>query len=138
MAFQISQTFLNLPVKDLKRSIAFFEALGFAFNPQFTDDNAACLVLSDTAFAMLLTESYFQTFIKKDIANATKTTEFIMAVSVSSKEEVQELVRKALSSGGSVSNDPQDHGFMYTESFQDPDGHLWEVFHMDPTYVHEA
>ncbi|MEK0316858.1 VOC family protein [Cohnella sp. 56] len=138
MAFQISQTFLNLPVTDLKRSIAFFEALGFAFNPQFTDDNAACLVLSDTAYAMLLTESYFQTFIKKDIANAAKTTEFIMAVSVSSKEEVQTLVRKALASGGSASNDPQDHGFMYTESFQDPDGHLWEVFHMDASYVQES
>lgn len=138
MAFQISQTFLNLPVQDLKRSIAFFEALGFAFNPQFTDDNAACLVLSDTAYAMLLTESYFQTFVKKEIADATKTTEFIMAVSVSSKEEVQTLVRKALASGGSASNDPQDHGFMYTESFQDPDGHLWEVFHMDASYVQES
>jgi len=135
MAFQVSQTFLNLPVKDLKRSIAFFEALGFAFNPQFTDDNAACLILSDTAFAMLLTESFFRTFVKKDIADATKTTEFIMAVSVGSREEVQELVRKALASGGSASNEPQDHGFMYTESFQDPDGHQWEVFFMDPSHV---
>lgn len=135
MAFQVSQTFLNVPVKDLKRSIAFFEALGFAFNPQFTDDNAACLVLSETAFAMLLSEPFFQSFVKKEIADATKTTEYIMAVSVGSREEVQELVRKALASGGSPSNDPQDHGFMYTESFQDPDGHLWEVFHMDQSHV---
>lgn len=138
MAYQISQTFLNLPVKDLKRSIAFFEALGFAFNPQFTDDNAACLVLSDTAFAMLLTEPFYQGFTSKKIADASATSEFIMAVSVASREEVQSLVAKALAAGGSPSNDPQDHGFMYTESFQDPDGHLWEVFYMDMAEAEQA
>jgi predicted lactoylglutathione lyase len=127
-----TQIFVNLPVKDLARSIAFFEALGYSFNQQFTDENAGCLVISDDIYAMLLTERYFKTFTKKVVADATKSTEAIVALGVESKERVDELADKALAAGGKPSNEPMDQGFMYGRSFQDPDGHLWEVFYMDP------
>ncbi|WP_276373466.1 VOC family protein [Chryseolinea sp. H1M3-3] len=127
-----TQIFVNLPVKNLSRSIAFFEALGYSFNPQFTDDKAGCLVISDTIYAMLLTEPFFKTFTKKEITDASKATEVIIAISVESKKEVDELVNKAFKAGGARSNDPQDYGWMYSWSFQDPDGHLWEVLYTDP------
>ncbi len=130
-----TEIFVNLPVKDLGKSIDFFTALGFSFNPQFTDENAGCLVISDVIYAMLLVEPFFKTFTKKDIADATKTTEAIVALGVESRERVDELVDKALAAGGLPSNDTHDHGFMYERSFQDPDGHLWEVFYMDPAAV---
>lgn len=123
--------FVNLPVKDLETSKAFWGELGYSFNPQFTDENAACLVFSDTVFAMLLTEARFKDFTKKDITDAVTSTEVILALSADSRERVDELVDAALAAGGSPFNDPQDLGFMYGRSFQDPDHHLWEVIWMD-------
>ncbi|MDI3213298.1 VOC family protein [Arthrobacter sp. AL12] len=126
------QMFLNLPVKDLDTSVQFFTALGFSFNPDFTDENATCMIINDDAFVMLLVENYFKTFTSKPIADARSTTEAIMSFSLGSREAVDELVRTALTAGGAPSEEAQDYGFMYTHSFQDPDGHLWEVFWMDP------
>jgi uncharacterized protein len=126
-----TQLFVNLPVNDLKKSKAFFEKLGFTFNPQFTNDEAACLVISETIFAMLLVKPFFKSFTKKEIADATKTSEVILALSADDKKKVDEMAEKALQAGASKSNEPNDQGFMYTRSFQDLDGHLWEVFYMD-------
>jgi predicted lactoylglutathione lyase len=127
-----TQIFLNLPVQDLKRSVDFFTALGFTFNPDFTDENATCMVVNDDAYVMLLVEAYFKTFTAKDVASTKGSAEAIIAYSVDSREAVDEAVRTALANGGSASQDPQDYGFMYNHSFQDPDGHLWEVLWMDP------
>lgn len=135
MALKCDNIFVNLPVKDLERTKDFFTKIGFEFNPQFTDKNAACLMIGDNIFAMLLVEDYFKTFTKKDLSNAANTTEVILALSAESKEQVDEIVNNALAAGGSPSNDPVDHGFMYSWSFQDPDGHLWEVLYMDPSAV---
>lgn len=132
-----TQIFVNLPVKDLNRSVEFFTKLGFTFNAQFTDENATCMVISDTIYAMLLVEKFFKTFTKKEIADATKTTEAIIALSMDSRERVDEIGDKALAAGGKESNETQDHGFMYTRSFQDPDGHIWEIFYMDPAHVQQ-
>ena len=125
------QLFVNLPVADLARSVEFFAALGFEFDARFTDETATCMVVGEGVSVMLLAEPFFATFTKKSVADATTHTEAILAVSVGSRKEVDELVHKALAAGGKPSNDPMDHGFMYGWSFQDPDGHLWEVFHMD-------
>ncbi|MGW2559914.1 VOC family protein [Streptomyces sp. NPDC001514] len=127
--------FVNLPVKDLEKSKTFWSRLGYSFNPQFTDETAACLVFSDTVFAMLHTEPHFKEFTKKDIADASATTEVILALSAESREKVDELADVALEAGGSPANEPQDHGFMYLRSFQDPDHHIWEVMWMDPKAV---
>lgn len=135
MALKSDNIFVNLPVKDLEKTKDFFAKIGFEFNAQFTDKNAACLVIGDNIFAMLLTEDYFKTFTKKDLSNAANTTEVILALSAESREQVDEIVNAALSAGGSPSNDPVDHGFMYGWSFQDPDGHLWEVMYMDQSQV---
>ncbi|MFE0556244.1 VOC family protein [Paenibacillus sp. NPDC058910] len=135
MALRCDNIFVNLPVKDLEKTKDFFSKIGFDFNAQFTDKNAACLVIGDNIFAMLLTEDYFKTFTKKDLSNAANTTEVILALSAESREQVDEIVNAALSAGGSPSNDPVDHGFMYGWSFQDPDGHLWEVMYMDQSQV---
>lgn len=135
MALKCDNIFVNLPVKDLEKTKEFFSKIGFEFNAQFTDKNAACLVIGDNIFAMLLTEDYFKTFTKKDLSNAANTTEVILALSAESREQVDEIVNAALSAGGSPSNDPVDHGFMYGWSFQDPDGHLWEVMYMDQSQV---
>lgn len=124
--------FLNLPVSDLQKSIAFFTKLGFSFNPQFTDDKATCMILNEKAYVMLLVREYFQTFIKKEVVDATKSTEAIIAISVDSREAVDAFANTALESGAAPAVDPQDHGFMYNRSFQDLDGHQWEVFWMDP------
>jgi predicted lactoylglutathione lyase len=126
------QIFVNLPVKDLEKSVDFFTQLGFEFNPQFTDDNATCMIVNDNAFVMLLDEDYFTTFTKKGIADTATDTEVILALSADSREGVDELVEKALAAGGQPSNDPQDQGFMYGSSFLDLDGHSWEVIWMDP------
>lgn len=131
-----TQIFVNLPVRDLQRSIDFFTALGYSFNPQFTDENAGCLVIDeDHVYAMLLTHESFKRFTKKEITDATTSTEAILALGVDSREAVDALVDQALASGGSASNEPDDLGFMYTRSFQDPDGHLWEVLYMDAALV---
>ncbi len=123
---------MNLPVKDLAKTVEFFTALGFSFNPDFTDENASCMIVNDDAFVMLLVESYFKTFTSKTVADARSSSEAIMSFSLESREAVDGLVRTALTSGGTPSEEAQDYGFMYTHSFQDPDGHLWEVFWMDP------
>jgi predicted lactoylglutathione lyase len=130
------QIFVNLPVKDLERTKSFFSQLGFSFNPQFTDEKAACMVIAqDSIYAMLLTEPFFQGFTKKPVADATKSTEVIVALDCASRAEVDDMVRKALAAGGRAPNAPQDHGFMYQHGFEDPDGHVWEVFWMDAAYV---
>lgn len=124
--------FVNLSVQDLDKSVTFFTELGFSFDPQFTDDQATCMILNEEAFVMLLVESRFKDFIKKDICDSTTHAEAILAVSADSRAEVDDMVEKALAAGGSPSNDKMDLGFMYGWSFQDLDGHLWEVMHMDP------
>ena len=129
------QIFVNLPIKNMERSQAFFKALGFSFNPQFSNEQGACMVIADDIFAMLLVEPFFQTFTKKPIADAGKTTEVIVCLSCESRAEVDELVRKAVAAGGTAPNPPQDHGFMYGHGFQDLDGHLWELSYMDPSAV---
>ncbi len=132
-----TKIFVNLPVKDLGKSTDFFTKLGFSFNQQFSDENAGCLVISDDISVMLLVEPFFKTFTKKDIADATTSTETILALGVESKDRVDELVDQALAAGGRPANDTDDQGFMYGRSFQDPDGHIWEVLYMDPTAVQE-
>jgi uncharacterized protein len=124
--------FVNLAVRDLKRSMQFFSTLGFEFNPKFTDDNAACMIVSDEAFVMLLTEPFFKTFTRREPCDTTRHTEGLYALSCGSREEVDQLVKTAVAAGGTHAMEPQDHGFMYGWSFYDPDGHHWEVFWMDP------
>jgi predicted lactoylglutathione lyase len=126
------QIFVNLPIADMGRSKAFFTALGFSFNPQFTNDQGACMVISDTIYAMLLVKPFFKTFIDTEIADATKTTEVLTCLSCDSRAEVDELVKKAVAAGGKPHRRPQDHGFMYGHGFTDPDGHVWELVYMDP------
>ncbi|GAA3753269.1 VOC family protein [Spinactinospora alkalitolerans] len=126
---------MNLPVKDLRKSMDFFAKLGFAFDPQFTDDNAACMIISDDIFAMLLVEEFFASFTKKAVCDASTQTEAIIALSAESRAEVDDLVNKALAAGGRPSNDPIDQDGMYGWSFQDVDGHLWEVMYMDPAVL---
>ena len=128
-----TKIFVNLPVKDLDKSKEFFISLGFAFNPQFTDDKAACLVIGENIFAMLLREEFFKTFTNKEIADATKTTEALIAIDAASRQEVDDLVKKAAEAGGSIYRNPEDHGWMYGHSFADLDGHQWEILFMDAT-----
>ncbi|MFD1177942.1 VOC family protein [Paenibacillus puldeungensis] len=135
MALTLNMIFVNLPVKDLQKSKEFFTQVGFTFNPQFTNEQAACMVISEHIFAMLLTEEYFKTFTNKQIVDTENHTEAILALSANSREQVDEIVNKALASGGKPYNDIVDHGFMYSGSFQDPDGHLWEVMYMDPSSI---
>jgi uncharacterized protein len=125
------QIFVNLPIKNMERSQGFFRALGFSFNPQFTNEQGACMVIEDGIYAMLLVEPFFQTFTKKPIADASKTTEVLVCLSCESRAEVDELVRKAVAAGGKAPNAPQDHGFMYGHGFEDLDGHVWELVYMD-------
>ena len=117
--------FINLPVKDLQRSMDFFKALGFAHNPQFTDETGACIVISDVIHVMVLTEEKFRSFSPNPVSDARATTEVLIALSCSSREEVDDLFSKALTAGGNAYREPQEHGFMYGQSFQDPDGHVW-------------
>lgn len=131
----INQIFVNLPVKDLNKSVEFFTKLGFTFNPQFTDENATCMIIGENMFAMLLVEKFFKTFTKKEISDAQNTTEVITALAVDSREEVDRIADKALESGGRQTNDTMDHGWMYNRSFQDIDGHIWEVVYMDMSAV---
>ncbi|HET7669555.1 MAG TPA: VOC family protein [Burkholderiales bacterium] len=124
------QMFVNLPVRDLERTIGFFTELGFSFNPQFTDDKAACMIVGHDSFVMLLAEPFFKTFTKKPLADASKSTEVLIAISCASDDEVKDLVGKAAHHGGRIPREPQDYGFMYQHAFEDPDGHIFEVFHM--------
>ena len=130
-----TKIFINLPVKDLSKSKNFFEGLGFSFNPQFSDDKAACMVISDSIFAMLLTEPYFKTFTKKAICDANKSTEVLIALDASSRQEVEETVAKAKELGATIYADPADHGWMYQHSFADLDGHQWELAYMDESQM---
>ncbi|RYE87109.1 MAG: hypothetical protein EOP19_05120 [Hyphomicrobiales bacterium] len=124
--------FVNLPVKDLDRSKAFFAALGFSFNPQFTDETAACMVISDTIFVMLLTHEKFANFSPKPIADTSRALQVLITLSRDSREAVDAIVAAALAAGGTTTDEPQDHGFMYDHSFLDLDGHAWGVMWMDP------
>ncbi len=130
-----TKIFVNLPIKDLNRSVEFFTKLGYTFNSQFTDENATCMIISDDIFAMLLVEPFFQTFTKKQIADAKKTTEVIICLSANSRAEVDEMISKAVAAGATIYKDPQDHGFMYEQSYEDLDGHLWEIIWMDPAAI---
>lgn len=125
------QIFVNFPVKDLKKSMEFFSMLGFSFNELFTDDKAACMVIGENIYSMLLQVEFFKGFTKKEIADAKKTTEVLIAIDAESREAVDELVRKAVDAGGLIYNEPQDHGWMYGHSFADLDGHQWEILYMD-------
>ena len=127
-----TQIFVNLPVKDLNRSKEFFNKLGYTFNPQFTDEKAACMIISDTIYVMLLTETFFQTFTKKEIIDAHKSVECSIALSADSKDAVNEMVAKAEAAGATIPNPATDYGFMYQHSFGDLDGHHWEFVWMDP------
>ncbi len=126
-----TKIFVNLPVKDLNKSKEFFTKIGFTINPQFTDETAACVVISDDIYAMILTHAKFKEFTKKEIADSTKTTEVLTCLSSESKDKVNEMVDKAIAAGATEARDPMDYGFMYARSFNDPDGHIWEVMWMD-------
>jgi uncharacterized protein len=133
-----SKIFVNLPVKDLSKSMNFFSALGYTFNKQFTDETAACMVVSEDIFVMLLTRPKFQQFTPKEICDATRSTEVLIALSFESRQKVEEQVKKALAASGSTYAEPKDYGFMYQHGFQDPDGHIWELFWMDPSFVKQG
>lgn len=127
--------FVNIAVKDLDKAKEFFGKLGYTFNPQFTDETAASMVISDHIYAMLLTHEKFAQFTKKEIVDSSKATEVLIALSVDSKEAVDELVTKAYEAGGKESRPVEDYGFMYSRNFEDLDGHIWEILWMDPNYV---
>ena len=130
-----TKIFVNLPVKDLNRSVDFFSKLGYKFNQQFTDEKATCMIIGEDIFVMLLAEEFFKTFTKKQIVDATKSTESIICLSADSREKVDEIVKKAIAAGGTSPNEKQDQGFMYGHGFQDLDGHLWEIMWMDPATI---
>jgi predicted lactoylglutathione lyase len=125
-----TQVFINLPVANLPKSLAFFKALGYSHNPQFTDDTAACIVISETIFVMLLTHPKFRNFTPKAVCDTTKSAEVLVCLSCESRQQVDDLVAKAVAAGGSTYSKPKDYGFMYQHSFADPDGHQWELIHM--------
>lgn len=126
------QIYVNLAVANLERSKAFFSALGFTFNAQFTNEQAACLVLGENIYAMLLVKDLFKSFTRKALCNPQESTEALMGLSCESRAEVDALVAKAIAAGGAAPRAPQDHGFMYGHGFEDIDGHIWELIHMDP------
>ncbi|HEX8874239.1 MAG TPA: VOC family protein [Nitrosospira sp.] len=133
-----TQIFVNLPVKNLARSMEFFTQLGFAFNPQFTDETAACMIVDENIYVMLLTWEKFKAFTPKEICDAARSTEVLVCLSSESRKKVDEMVSKAVAAGGSTYNEPQDHGFMYGHGFQDPDGHIWEIVFMEPGAVNQG
>jgi uncharacterized protein len=130
--------FVNLAVADLDAAVDFFGKLGFAFDPLFTDETATCMLIGEDAYAMLLVRERFEDFTKKDIVDSRTQIEAILALSAESREEVDDLAEKALASGGAPASEPTDMGFMYSRSFQDPDGHVWEVFWMDPVAAEQG
>ena len=129
------QIFVNLAVRDLKKSKEFFSRLGFEFNPRFTDDKAACMIIGEAAYVMLLGQPFFKTFTRRELCDTTRQTEALLALSCSSRAEVDQMVEKAVAAGGQHAMEPQDHGFMYGWSFYDLDGHHWEVLWMDPNAI---
>lgn len=130
--------FVNLPVRDLAKSMAFFRALGYDFNPQFTDETAACMVVSEDIYTMLLTHVKFQEFTTKLIGDGHQSSEVIVCLSCDSRQEVDDIMNKALAAGATTCRPPQDYGFMYGQSFHDPDGHIWEFVWMDPSFVQKS
>lgn len=130
-----TQIFVNLPVRDLNKSVDFFTKLGYEFNPQFTDENATCMIVDENIFVMLLVEQYFKTFTPKEICDTTKSAEVLVALSFESRAEVDEIVAKAIAAGGTTYKEPQDMGFMYQHGFQDLDGHIWEIFFMEESAI---
>jgi uncharacterized protein len=133
-----TKMFVNFPVHDLKQSMEFFAKLGFTFNPQFTDDTAACMVVGEDSYVMLLTHDKFKIFTPKALCDAATSTEVLVALSAESRANVDAMVRQAVAAGGTTYSEPQDHGFMYGHGFQDLDGHLWEVFYMDPSAIQQG
>ncbi|MEG4963946.1 MULTISPECIES: VOC family protein [unclassified Microcoleus] len=133
-----TKIFVNLPVKNLDRSVEFFTKLGFSFNAQFTDETATCMVVSEDIFIMLLTEAKFKEFTPNAICDATKSTEVLVCLSSESREEVDKMIRNAVAAGGTTYNEPQDYGFMYSHGFQDLDGHIWETMFMEPSAVNQG
>lgn len=125
-----TKIFVNLPVKSLEKSVAFFTTLGYSFNAQFTDDTAACMIVSDDIHVMLLTEPKFKSFTPKEVADTTRATEVIVCLSHDSREGIDELVKKAIGAGAISHYEPKDYGFMYQSGFQDLDGHLWEYVYL--------
>jgi hypothetical protein len=133
-----TKIFVNLPVKNLDRSVDFFTKLGFSFNAQFTDETATCMVVSEDIFVMLLTEAKFKEFTPNAICDATKSTEVLVCLSSETREEVDKMIRNAVAAGGTTYNEPQDYGFMYSHGFQDLDGHIWETMFMEPSAVNQG
>ncbi|WP_020574669.1 VOC family protein [Actinopolymorpha alba] len=125
------KTFVNLPVKDLAKTIEFFNALGFSFNQQFTSPQTACLIISEDAYAMLHVEPSFKEFTGKDLTDTSKSAEVIVGLSAESREEVDALVNKVVAAGGQALGEAQDQGFMYMRGFRDLDGHQWSFIYMD-------
>lgn len=132
------KVFINLPVKDLEKSKAFYQTLGYTINPQFTDKTGACVVISEDIYSMLLTYDKYNYFVKKDIADANKTSEVINALSTDSREKVDQMMEKVFAAGGKEIRNPEDYGWMYGRAYEDPDGHIWEIFWMDPSHVKES
>ena len=132
-----TKIFVNLPVKDLDKSVEFFTKVGYSFNPQFTDHNATCMIISEDIYVMLLVEEFFKGFTKKEIADTAKSAEAIICLSAENREAVDEWVSKAVSAGATTPNEPQDQGFMYGHGFQDLDGHLWEIMYMEPSTIQQ-
>lgn len=129
--------FVNMPVKDLPRSMQFFQSLGYGFNAQFTNDQAACMVISDTIYVMLLTEAFFKSFTAKALCDTETATEMLVCLSSPSRASVDEMVGKAVMAGAKCPKAPMDFGFMYQRAFEDLDGHIWEVIWMDPAHVQQ-
>ena len=132
-----TKIFINLPVKDLNKSIEFFTKIGYSFNPQFTDENGTCMIISEDIYVMLLVEEFFKSFTKKEIVDTTKSNEAIICLSAESREAVDEWVSKAVAAGATTPDEPQDQGFMYDHGIQDLDGHLWQIMYMDPSAIQQ-
>ncbi|HWI61239.1 MAG TPA: VOC family protein [Symbiobacteriaceae bacterium] len=125
------QLFVNLAVEDLQRTIAFYTALGFEFDPKYTDEKATCMIIGENNFAMLLVKPFFRSFLNKELCDAKQSTEVLLALTCGSRAEVDDMVAKAVAAGGKIPREPQDHGFMYAHAFEDLDGHIWEPFYME-------
>ncbi len=133
-----TKIFINLPVNDLQKSITFFKALGYTFNSQFTGETAACMIISEDIYAMLLTHEKFKQFTPKEICDSTKQAEALITLSCDSRAHVDELVTKAVAAGGKIDSGPSDYGFMYQHGYQDLDGHNWGLIYMEPEAVQQG
>lgn len=131
-------TYINLPIKDIEQTEEFFSALGFDFNPEFSDDDALCMVVEENIYVMFIIERRFKDFTKKNIADAKKVTECINTFTVDTKEKVDEFMENVLDAGGKETRKPEDHGWMYGRSFEDPNGHIWEIFYIDSSKKEES